>query len=100
MLKNSMRDFLLHVEEEKGCEKENQFIELLSILIGLLLIRREVCAFFDIRMEEKVFINQIYTLIQKETKNVIDSVKSVEIVKRLKEHLLIFHKIIGILQLN
>lgn len=50
MLKNSMRDFLIHIEEEKGCEKESQFIELLSILIGLLLIRREVCAFFDIRM--------------------------------------------------
>ena len=33
-------------------------------------------------------------------RNVIDAVKNVEIVKKLKEHIIIFHKILNLLQLN
>ena len=60
MLRVSMRNCLEWIERENSCEKEQQLVELLSFLIGMLLLKKEICAFFDIKMDERVFLSQAY----------------------------------------
>ena len=99
MLINSMRDYLI-VIQESICEKHTDFIRCLSVLIGFLLMRRQVCAFFDIKYEEKVFMNLVYALISKEIKNLAQHIKTREIIIDVKESLSVFHKLMTILKLN
>lgn len=36
---------------------------MLSRIIGFLLVKREVVAYFDLKAEDKLFISQVYSLI-------------------------------------
>jgi hypothetical protein len=47
----------------------------MAVIIGFLLIRREVSAFFDLKMDEKIFLNEIYLLVGRQIKNIIDAQK-------------------------
>jgi len=38
-------------------------VDMLSELIGLMLVKREVCAFFDVKIDERVFLTQMYIFI-------------------------------------
>ena len=70
-------------------------------MVGFLLIRREVIAFFDVSLEEKVFITQAYATVFRELKGVITSVEgSTSIVMGLKEYFSIFHRILRILNIS
>ena len=65
MLRASIKSYLGFIEESHTCEKEEHFVDLLSFLIGYLLIKREISAFFDISLDNKIFLKQIYQLIGK-----------------------------------
>ena len=40
MLRHSIHDYLSVVEDAHTCEKEEQFVDMLSELIGLMLVKR------------------------------------------------------------
>jgi hypothetical protein len=100
MLRASLNDHLSHVEQTQGCEKEEQFVDLLAQLLGLMLVKREVCAFFDIQLDEKVFLTQTYLFLGREIRSLSVIIKSLEIMLSTKEHFLVFHRLLGLLDLN
>ena len=51
MLRVSMRSCLERIERDSACEKEEQLVQLLSSIIGLLLIKKEIAAFFDLKVD-------------------------------------------------
>ena len=84
MLKSSMCDYLGRVEQAHSCDKEDQFVAMLSELVGLMLMKREVCAFFDIKIDERVFLAQMYLFIGREIKSLSFILKNIDIVLSLK----------------
>jgi hypothetical protein len=84
MLRGSMRNFLENVETNYGGEKETAFVDVVAVIIGFLLIRREVSAFFDLKMDEKVFLNEIYLLVARQIRGIIAAHKQTQTVLTLK----------------
>ena len=84
MLRSSVREYLTYVEQLHSCSKEEEFVDMLSELVGLMLVKREVCAFFDVKIDERVFLTQMYIFIGREIKSLSFILITIEIILALK----------------
>lgn len=63
-------------------------------MIGFLLIKREVCACFDLKVDEKMFIGQVYSTLGKQGRIIIELKKNPKDIVDLKESLNVFYKVL------
>ena len=57
-------------------------------------------AFFDLHMEEKVFMSQVYSTVFRELKGVLAAMEGIGPIMALKEYFSILHRILKILSMG